>query len=144
MARRPVSQGGTLVLDSEGLSKLASNDERAVVLVEKANRRNMKVTISTVTLTEVLRGGPRDAAVNRTLKKIIKVDVTPSLAQAAGELLGCTGLSGHRCAIDAIVAATALTSPGPTVILTSDPNDMSKLVEEPGRPRDERIVVIHI
>jgi len=35
------------------------------------------------------------------------VPVTAVIARRAGELLGATGLAGHRCAIDAAVAATA-------------------------------------
>jgi hypothetical protein len=30
------------------------------------------------------------------------------------------------------------------VVLTSDPDDLSKLVEEPGRPKAQRIAVIHV
>jgi hypothetical protein len=54
------------------------------------------------------------------------------------------GLSGHRCAIDAVVAATALELPRPLLLLISDPNDLTRLVEEPTRPKDQRIAVIHV
>jgi hypothetical protein len=59
-------------------------------------------------------------------------------------LLGAAGLSGHRCAIDAVVAATALELDRPIVLLTSDPDDMNRLVEEPARPKAERIVVVPV
>jgi hypothetical protein len=62
----------------------------------------------------------------------------------AGELLGTTGLSGHRCAIDAVVAATALDLERPVVLLSSDPDDMNRLVEEPERPKAQRVVVVHV
>jgi hypothetical protein len=39
-------------------------------------------------------------------------------------------LSGHRCAVDAVVAATALGLERPVVLLTSDLYDMSRLVED--------------
>src|SRR5262249_12119512 len=97
-----------------------------------------------VTLTEVLRGGPRDVPVHRVLSRITVQPVSAKLARRAGELLGTTGLSGHRCAIDAVVAATALDLPRPVVLLTSDPDDLSRLVEEPGRPKDQRIAVVHV
>jgi hypothetical protein len=29
-------------------------------------------------------------------------------------------------------------------LLTSDPDDMNQLVEEPDRPKTERIVVVHV
>ena len=70
--------------------------------------------------------------------------VTAAIARQAGELLGTTGLSGHRCAIDAVVAASALGLERPTVLLTSDPDDLNKLVEEPGRPKAQRIAVIPV
>jgi predicted nucleic acid-binding protein len=78
------------------------------------------------------------------LSRITVVPVSGQLARRAGELLGTTGLSGHRCAIDAVVAATALGLERPIVLLTSDPDDLNKLVEEPDRPKAERIVVVHV
>jgi predicted nucleic acid-binding protein len=136
--------GGTLVLDSEGLSKLAAGDSRVRAYLETAVARRARVAVSAVTLTEVLRGGARDAAIHRVLSRITVVPVDPEVARRAGELLGATGLSGHRCAIDAVVAATALGLERPVVLLTSDPDDMSRLVEEPERPKAQRIAVIRV
>ena len=82
--------------------------------------------------------------VHRVLSRITVVPVTVQIARRAGELLGATGLSGHRCAIDAVVAATALGLKRPIVLLTSDPDDMNRLVEEPDRPKAERIVVVRV
>jgi predicted nucleic acid-binding protein len=97
-----------------------------------------------MTLAEVLRGAPRDAAVHRVLSRITVVPVSRELGRRAGELLGATGLLGNRCAIDAIVAATALERERPIVLLTSDPDDLSRLVEEPQRPKAQRISVVHV
>jgi predicted nucleic acid-binding protein len=144
MARRVTGIGGTLLLDSEGLVKLAAGDERARAFLETAIGRRAQVAVSAITLTEVLRGGPRDALLHRALSRITTVPVSPELGRRAGELLGATGLSGHRCAIDAVVAATALSSPRPVVLLTSDPDDLARLVEEPDRPKDERVAVVHV
>ena len=136
--------GGTLVLDGEGLSKLAAGDARVRGYLDSARVRGARVAVSALTLTETLRGGPRDATVHRVLARIAVVPVTAAIARRAGELLGTTGLSGHRCAIDAVVAATALDSERPIVLLTSDPDDMNRLVEEPGRPKPQRVVVAHV
>lgn len=144
MARRSIGTGGALVLDGEGLVKLARGDQKARAFLETACERGARVVISAVTLTEVLRGGPRDAPVHRVLSRITVQPVSAELGRRAGELLGTTGLSGHRCAIDAVVAATALELARPVVLLTSDPDDLSKLVEEPGRPKDQRIAVVHV
>jgi predicted nucleic acid-binding protein len=143
MAGRRVA-GGTLVLDSEGLSKLAAGDARVRGYLDSASARGARVAVSAVTLTEALRGGRRDAGVHRVLARITVVPATAAIARRAGELLGTTGLSGHRCAIDAIVAATALGLERPIVLLTSDPDDMNILVEEPDRPKAERIVVVRV
>ncbi|MDG4767055.1 PIN domain-containing protein [Solwaraspora sp. WMMD406] len=144
MARRVTSSSGTLVLDSEGLVKLAAGDGRARAFLTTARERGVRVAVSAITLTEVLRNGRRDAAVHRVLSRIVTVPVSPELGRRAGELLGATGLSGHRCAIDAVVAATALELPRPLVLLTSHPDDMNRLVEEPDLPKDQRIVVVHV
>lgn len=121
MARQRVAGGGTLVLDSEGLAKLAAGDVRARAYLASALARRAQVATSAITLTEVLRGGIRDVTVHRVLSRITVLPVTAQIARRAGELLGATGLSGHRCAIDAIVAATALPLDRPIVLLTSDP-----------------------
>lgn len=144
MARQRVAAGGALVLDSEGLSKLAVGDARTRAYFDTARARRAQVATSAITLTETLRGGPRDANVRRVLSRITVVPVTAQIARRAGELLGATGLSGHRCAIDAVVAATALGLERPIVLLTSDPDDMNMLVEEPDRPKAERIVVVRV
>ena len=143
MAGRRIA-GGVLVLDAEGLSKLAAGDTRARGYLDSARARGARVAVSALTLTEALRGGPRDAAVHRVLARIAIVPVTAAIARRAGELLGSTGLSGHRCAIDAVVAATALDAERPVVLLTSDPDDMNRLVEKPERPKTQRVAVVHV
>lgn len=144
MAGRRIAAGGTLVLDSEGLSKLSAGDARVHAYLDSARARRAPVAASAITLTEVLRGGPRDATVHRVLSRITVVSVTAQIARSAGELLGATGLSGHRCTIDAVVAATALGLERPIVLVTSDPDEMNRLVEEPDRPKAQRIVVVHV
>ena len=144
MAGRRVVAGGSLLLDSEGLAKLAAGDPRARAYLATAVARRARVVVSAITLTEVLRGGARDAAAHRVLSRVAVLPVGPELARRAGELLGATGLSGHRCAIDAIVAATALDLARPVVLLTSDPDDLHRLVEEPGQPKQHRVVVVHV
>lgn len=135
---------GSLILDSEGLSKLASGDARTRAYLAAAITRRARVCVSAITLTEVLRGVQRDAAVHRVLSRITVLPVGAEVARRAGELLGATGLPGRRCAIDAVVAATALGLDRPAVLLTSDPDDLAKLVEEPERPQAQRIAVARV
>lgn len=142
MAGRRIAAGGSLVLDSEGLSKLAAGDARTRGYLDGARARGARVAVSAITLTETLRGSPRDAPVHRVLSRITVVPVTAAIARRAGELLGTTGLSGHRCAIDAVVASTALGAERPVVLLTGDSDDMTTLVDEPERPKAQRIAVV--
>lgn len=144
MARLRDGVGGTLVLDAEGLVKLANDNLAAMSRVKNANSRNAAIVTAATTLTEVLRGGPRDAPVHHVLRKVKVVSIDPEQARAAGELLGRAGLSGHRCALDALLAVVALSQPRPVVLLTSDTEDMTKLTEEPGRPARERVAVVRI
>jgi predicted nucleic acid-binding protein len=124
--------------------KLAKGDPRAIKPYEAARRLHGNIVIAASTLTEVLRGGPRDAPVCRVLGGMSIVPVDEQHARSAGELLGRTGLSGHRCALDAMLATVALAQPRPVVLLTSDPDDLGRLTEEPGRPRRERVLIVRI
>lgn len=134
--RSEVGRGGllarTLVLDSEGVSKLASEDPLVVPHIVEARKRQALVVASAATLTEALRGSRRDAGFHRVLKKVDIVPLTRELGRSAGELLGASGLPA-TASIDAMVAATALVQTRPVMILTSDPADMSALtVDAPG------------
>ncbi len=144
MAGLPTRVGGALVLDAEGVVKLARGDLRTRQWFEAARTRRSEVVTAASTLAEILRGGARDAALYRVLNRITVVPVSKDHGRAAGELLGRTGLDGHRCAIDALLAAVALRQPRPVVLLTSDPADLAKLTEEPRRPMGERVAVIRV
>lgn len=97
---------GTLVLDCEGLSKLVRRDPELTEWLRAADAEDIRVVTSSVTLVV-----PPDEAV----------------ARQTSELLATAGLHGHKYALDAIVAATALASPRPTTVLTSDPEDLRML-----------------
>jgi len=141
---RSIAVGGALLLDAEGLVKLADGNHFAVSFARDAHDRNGRVITAASTIAEVLRGGPRDAKLHRVLNQVRVVPIDKALGRAAGELLGRAGLSGHRCTIDALLAAVALGQPRPVVLLTSDPDDLARLTDEPGRPRAERIAVVRV
>ncbi len=144
MARLRDGVGGTLVLDAEGLVKLSKGHPAALARARTAYLRYAEVVTAATTLTEVLRGGPRDAPLHRLLNRVKVIAVDAGQARAAGELLGRTGLSGHRCALDALLATVAMAQPRPVILLTSDTDDMTKLTHEPGRPTKERVAVVRI
>jgi predicted nucleic acid-binding protein len=144
VAKLRAGVGGTLVLDAEGLEKLAQGNAVARSYLEDARAARSSIVTPASALAEVLRGGPKDAPLHRVLRRVTVARIDKEQGRAAGELLGRTGLSGHRCALDALVAVVALAQPRPVVLLTSDTEDMVRLTEEPGRHRRERIAVIRI
>ena len=75
MAGRRVTGAGALILDVEGLFKLAAGDARTRGYLDSARHRGARVAVSAITLTEALRGGSRDAAVHRVLSRIVVVRV---------------------------------------------------------------------
>jgi predicted nucleic acid-binding protein len=144
VARQRRLGDGTLVLDAQGLAKLAAGDPAVRALVQTAHQRYDNVVTAASTLTEVLRGGASDARMHRVLQRVTVASIDKAVGRKAGELLGATGLSGHRCAVDAMLAAVALVQRRPAVLLTSDPDDMARLTEEPNRSKRERIAVIKV
>ncbi len=133
-----------MVLDAEGLVKLAIGHPSALDRAKAAHARQASLVTAATTLTEVLRGGPRDAPLHRVLRRVKVIAIDAEQARAAGELLGQTGLSGHRCSLDALLATVAMAQPRPVILLTSDTDDMAKLTHEPGRPANERVAVVRI
>ncbi|GAA0340445.1 DNA-binding protein [Streptomyces olivoreticuli] len=127
MARRKLSHEGTLVLDSEGLSKLLSDDESAVALIAEARRRGMEVVICALTVIEAVHARTDKSRLGWVLSGLRVVAVGEEEAKAASALLMETGLHGHKYAIDAAVAVIALRQQRPVVMLTSDVDDMTKL-----------------
>ena len=135
---------GTLVLDAQGIVRLAEADKSMIARVRKADGSGGEIVTAASTLAEVLRGGARDARIHRILRRVTVVDIDKNLGRKAGELLGATGMSGHSCTVDALLAAVALTQRRPVILLTSDPDDLARLTEEPDRRKRERIAVIKL
>ncbi|MER6332751.1 DNA-binding protein [Streptomyces sp. NPDC001034] len=131
MARRKLSHEGTLILDSEGLSKLLADDEQTVALVAEARSRGMEVVISALTIIEAVHARTNKSRLNWVLSGLRVVPVVGDEdARAASMLLMNAGLHGHKYAIDAAVAEAALRQHRPVVMLTSDIDDMAKLCGE--------------
>ena len=127
MARRKLSHEGTLVLDSEGLSRRVGDDARVVALVAEARRRGMEVVISALTIIEATHLRTDRARLAWVLSGVRIVHIGDEEAKAASALLLSTGLHGHKYAIDAVVAEMALRQQRPVAVLTSDVDDMAKL-----------------
>ncbi|MER8232225.1 DNA-binding protein [Streptomyces sp. NPDC094049] len=127
MARRKLTHEGTLVLDSEGLSRLLADDETVVALVTEARSRGMEVVICALTIIEAVHARTNKARLSWLLSGLRVIPVGDEEAKAASALLIGAGLHGHKYAIDAAVAEAALRQQRPVVMLTSDIDDMTKL-----------------
>ena len=129
--RLPTATRGLVVLDSGAITKVAFADLLACAIVEDLSRRGWTVCIPAVTLAEVISGRPRtDAAVERLVKRVANtVDCGEDLAKAAGTLRTRSRRANvaSPSGIDAIVAAIAVGNQ-PSIVLTTDADDMSRLL----------------
>jgi predicted nucleic acid-binding protein len=121
-ASRSVPQ--RLILDSGAVISWSRGDARTRAILREALARRLELRVPVVVLAETLRGGARDAPVNRVLKAVGTAATVPDTGREAGRLLGRTG--GGTTA-DALVAAEALAIPGSTIV-TSDPDDLRALL----------------
>ncbi|MDX3639916.1 type II toxin-antitoxin system VapC family toxin [Streptomyces sp. MB09-02B] len=118
---------GTLVLDCEGLSKLVRRTPELTEWLTAAEAEDIRVITSSVTLVEARDPRTNQARFDYAASRVNIVPPAEAIARHASRLLAAAGLDGHKYALDAIVAATALVSPAPATVLTSDPEDLRLL-----------------
>jgi predicted nucleic acid-binding protein len=118
---------GTVVLDSEGLSKWCAADQRVTAYVREAQENDFRVIVSALTPIEAFDMRAKNDRFRWYLSRLKIELVTDEISFHAIDLLREAGLHGHKYAIDAVVAATALRAAKPAIILTSDADDMGKL-----------------
>ena len=128
MARaRSRLSAGTLVLDGEGLSKWCSADQRVTAYVRAAQANDFRVIVSAFSPVEAFDVRSKDDRFRWHMSRLKIEPVTDEISLQAIDLLRAAGLPGHKYAIDAVVAATALRAARPTIIIASDVDDMRKL-----------------
>lgn len=118
---------GTLLLDSEGLSKLYRTDRAITALVQAAFEENIRVATTAMTAVEADYERIHPARIRWVLSRINVCDITQGIAEQAAALLRDRHLHGHKYAIDAVLATVARTAQPPVTVLTSDPEDISLL-----------------
>lgn len=118
---------GTLVLDCAGLSKWVSADPRVTAYVREAQDNDLRVIVSALTPIEAFDVRSNNNRLRWHLSRLRIEPVTDEISFHAMELLRTAGLHGHKYAVDAVVAATALRAVKPVAILTSDVDDMLQL-----------------
>jgi predicted nucleic acid-binding protein len=118
---------GTLVLDCEGLSKLVRRTPELTEWLAAAEAEDIRVITSSVTLVEARDPKTNQARFDYAVSRVNIIPPTEAITRHSSKLVAAAGLHGHKYALDAIVAATALPSPGPVTVLTSDPEDLLML-----------------
>ncbi|MDH6626500.1 putative nucleic acid-binding protein [Streptomyces sp. LBL] len=118
---------GTLVLDCEGLSQLVRRTPELTEWLVAAAAEDIRVITSSVTLVEARDPKTNQARFDYAVSRVNIIPPTEAIARHASKLLVAAGLHGHKYALDALVAATALASPSPATVLTSDPEDLHML-----------------
>jgi predicted nucleic acid-binding protein len=118
---------GTLVLDCEGLSQLVRRTAKLTQWLAAAEAEDIRVVTSSITLVEARDPKTGQARFDYAVSRVNVVPPTEAIARHASKLLAAAGLHGHKYAIDAVVTATAMASPPPVTILTSDPEDLRAL-----------------
>ncbi len=118
---------GTLLLDSEGLSKLYRKDRAVVALLQAASEEGIRVVTSAMTTLEADNERVHPARITWVLSRVDVHDVTKGITDQAAVLLRTHRLHGHKYAIDAAFAAIARTVRPPVTVLTSDPEDLALL-----------------
>ncbi|KOG21568.1 MULTISPECIES: hypothetical protein [Streptomyces] len=118
---------GTLLLDSEGLSKLYRKDRTVVALVQAAAEEGIRVATSAMTTLEADYERIHPARIKWVLSRIDVHDIAKAVTDEAAALLRAHHLHGHKYAIDAALAVVARNAPQPVTVLTSDPEDLTLL-----------------
>ncbi len=118
---------GTLLLDSEGLSKLYLKDRQVAAFVQAAMEEGVRVATTAMTTLEADFERIHPARISWVLSRIDVHEITKRLAGDAAALLRTHHLHGHKYAIDAVLAAVARAAQGPVTVLTSDPEDLTLL-----------------
>ncbi|OKJ00040.1 type II toxin-antitoxin system VapC family toxin [Kitasatospora sp. CB01950] len=118
---------GTLVLDSEALSKLSRRHRDMTVWLDVARNLDLLVVTSAATLVEARDPKVPQSAFDHALSLVKVRPITEEIARAASELLAAEGLHGHKYAIDAMLAATTHLERGDVTVVTSNTDDLRRL-----------------
>jgi predicted nucleic acid-binding protein len=113
-----------LILDSGAVIALARGEQRARAFLARALTLEALVEVPVVVVAETVRGGARDAPVNRVLKAVGAVPEAREIhGRSAGRLLAA---AGSTATVDALVIAQAAEAGGAHV-LTGDREDLERL-----------------
>lgn len=121
----------SVILDAEAVSSLTKAHRHVLASLKASIATDAEVMYPTIVLTELLTGNPSDASIWRVVNGIEAVDLTSAIAAQAGYLRERAEKVRHKkrdLTVDAVVAATAVAW-APSVIITSDPEDLKLLTD---------------
>ena len=121
----------TLVFDAEALSALARSEKGMAEKLTAALRNDHRVVVPSIVLAEVMNGSAADAAVWNVVKRIPVVNIDTQIAGRAGGLrtkAHAVRRKPRDLTVDAVIASVAIQTV-PSVVLTSDPDDLALLVD---------------
>lgn len=116
-----------LVLDTGGLIAFDSGDRHVAALVEAVRRRRDRVITSSGSVAQAWRGGgARQALLARLLRGSTEIGLDRRTSRTTGDLCGLTKTT------DVVDAHVALLTQDGDVVLTSDVNDLRRLLRARG------------
>ncbi|MGF1647591.1 MAG: PIN domain-containing protein [Kineosporiaceae bacterium] len=117
----------SVVLDAGALTAVDRRSRRVENLLELSRRSGETLRTPSPVVGQVWRDGCRQAGLARLLQRVDVLDVSEDHARRAGELLGTAGGS------DVVDALVALAARGGDTVLTSDPENIARLLEARGQ-----------
>ncbi|MCP2364055.1 hypothetical protein HD597_011075 [Nonomuraea thailandensis] len=118
------------VLDCQALSLAVKGDRKLIAMLDLAARGEADVVTSPMTVVEAHDGRITEQRWDWVLSRLDVVGIGKDEAREARRLLSDAGLHGHKYAIDAVLAVIARQQKGQVTVLTSDVDDLEKLVPE--------------
>lgn len=117
-----------ITLDAGGLIAVDRGDRQVLVLLARAKEVGLRVTIPVTALAQAMRNPSRQVLITRLIRQAGTdlVSLDGPAATAVGLLLAKTATSDI---VDAHVVLCARKA-GPQAVLTSDPDDLTRLAPE--------------
>lgn len=118
----------SLVLDASALSAASEQLSPLRFQLRKAAERGARLYTTSATLTEVLRGSPRDAKTNQLISAVHIQVIDEKIGRGAGTRIGKSSMRGN-VTIDSLLVEVASHLPKPVAIMTSDFTDIVGLAD---------------
>lgn len=115
-----------LVFDTGGLIALDRGDRRVGALLAAATGSDVEAVTSTACVAQAWRDPARQARLARALAGFLERSLNPAVARDCGRLLARTGT------VDVVDAALALLVEAGDTVVTSDPEDIMRLLDMQG------------